>query len=121
MIRILNLEKAINIVKKLLVDANGNDVFACLEAPAPLPLNGAFSQQQIGLSLVTCATLRRLSVGHVGYMYGAWHGVLTSNGIPVEIVYPSQWKRPFNLYGKKKEGSIELAKRLFPLAEDQLR
>lgn len=54
----------------------------------------------------------------IGYMHGVWHGVLMSYGIPVDVVHPLKWKRGLNLISKKKEGSLDLAKLLFPVAED---
>ena len=55
-----------------------------------------------------------------GYVYGVWHGVLLACGIPVEVVRATIWKRQLNLCGAGKEGSLKLARDLFPSAEKLL-
>ena len=49
-----------------------------------------------------------------------WHGVLLACGIPVEVVHATSWKRQLNLCGAGKEGSLKLARDLFPSAEKLL-
>lgn len=44
-----------------------------------------------------------------GFACGAIQGVLVANGIPTHYVAPQVWKRHFNLIGKDKEASRQLA------------
>lgn len=46
--RRLNLESVIAVVQDVIEIASGREVFACLEAPAGSPRNGAFSHRQTG-------------------------------------------------------------------------
>lgn len=50
-----------------------------------------------------------------GQGVGIWQGILATYGIPVVFVSPQVWKRSLQL-GKDKEKSLELARKVFPLA-----
>lgn len=65
-------------------------------------------------------------VGHpcrygMGYSFGLLTGVLTSQGIPHHRVDASVWKRGLGLFRTGKDGSLALARQLFPQAEQALR
>lgn len=49
-----------------------------------------------------------------GQSYGFILGVLTAFGIGYQLVPPTLWKREFGLLHTGKDGSVEVAKRLFP-------
>ena len=49
-----------------------------------------------------------------GQSYGFILGVLTAFGIGYQLVPPTVWKREFGLLHTSKQGSVEVAKRLFP-------
>lgn len=49
-----------------------------------------------------------------GQSYGFILGVLTAFGIGYQLVPPTAWKREFGLLHTSKQGSVEVAKRLFP-------
>ena len=44
---------------------------------------------------------------------GIYHGLQIA-GIGVKVVAPAEWKKHFNLIGKDKSASIELARQMFP-------
>jgi crossover junction endodeoxyribonuclease RuvC len=49
-----------------------------------------------------------------GQSYGFVWGVLTALGIGYQLVPPTLWKREFGLLHTEKQGSVDVAKRLFP-------
>ena len=49
-----------------------------------------------------------------GQSFGFILGVLTAFGIGYQLVPPTLWKREFGLLHTGKDGSVEVAKRLFP-------
>lgn len=49
-----------------------------------------------------------------GQSFGFILGVLTAFGIGYQLVPPTLWKREFGLLHIGKDGSVEVAKRLFP-------
>jgi len=71
-------------------------VMACVEKVGAMPGQGVNSMFSFGHSL------------------GFIEGVLTSLGIPYQLIPPVKWKREFSLIGKDKKASIETCKKLFP-------
>lgn len=49
-----------------------------------------------------------------GQSYGFILGVLTAFGIPYQLVPPRKWKAEFGLLHTEKQGSVDVAKRLYP-------
>jgi crossover junction endodeoxyribonuclease RuvC len=49
-----------------------------------------------------------------GRAVGAIESVIAANGIPMELIEPSVWKRALHLPGKDKEAARQLALQLFP-------
>jgi hypothetical protein len=83
--------------------AAGAVVRIVLEQPTPNTINGKYSQFSVGFS------------------FGVWHGVLHTLGLSLEVVSGRRWKTDLQLLNKGKQGSIELARELFPQAVDMLR
>lgn len=57
----------------------------------------------------------------MGYSSGLLTGLLTSQGVPYQRVDAASWKRHLGLYRLGKEGSLALARQLFPQALDSLK
>lgn len=55
-----------------------------------------------------------------GIGYGKYLGMLEACGIPYGEIHPMTWKKEFTLIGKPKEGSIAVAKAIFPHVVDSL-
>lgn len=45
---------------------------------------------------------------------GIWRGILASHGIPFRLVWPQQWQKGIVPPKSGKEGSLAVARRLFP-------
>lgn len=75
---------------------NGDFVIAAVEKVGAMPGQGVTSMFSFGQS------------------YGFILGVLTAFGIGYQLVPPTVWKREFGLLHTSKQGSVEVAKRLFP-------
>lgn len=48
-----------------------------------------------------------------GENFGQWQGILAGIGIEFHLVTPQKWKNHFNLLGKEKYDSLELARELY--------
>ncbi len=57
----------------------------------------------------------------MGFSFGLLTGLLASQGIPHHRVDASLWKRHMGLFRQGKEGSLLLARQLFPQAHDFLK
>ncbi|KDD76661.1 hypothetical protein H632_c145p1 [Helicosporidium sp. ATCC 50920] len=56
----------------------------------------------------------------MGYAAGLLDGLFRACGLPYRRVHAATWKRDLGLFGAGKEGSMLLAKKLFPQAEPML-
>lgn len=57
----------------------------------------------------------------MGFSFGLLTGILTAQGIPYRRVEASGWKRHMGLWRLGKDGSLALARQLFPQAGHLLR
>ncbi len=57
----------------------------------------------------------------MGFSFGLLQGLLTAQGIRYQRVDASAWKRHLGLFRLGKDGSLSLARQLFPQAEAFLR
>ena len=56
-----------------------------------------------------------------GQNLGQWQGILIGMGIPTVLVRPQVWKRYHGLIKADKNASRDLAKKFFPLNQDNFR
>jgi len=76
--------------------ANINNVRGVCEAVHSMPKQGVSSSFNFGMG------------------YGLWLGILSGLNIPYTTVTPQAWKKHFDLIGKDKGASAEVASSLFP-------
>ena len=104
----------------------GNSV-KCLEMPITitkeidvnllLSLFNSFSPSQLFCvieDLIAMPGQSSKATQTTGINYGKLLAVLEIAGVSYQRVHPAKWKKEFQLYGKSKYGSAEVAKRLFP-------
>lgn len=89
-------------------------------------VDGAILAQLIAAKSPSCAVLERVAsrpgqgvagMFAFGRSFGAIEGVLEALDVPVTYVAPVVWKRHFDLLKQDKRKSLELARRLYPMAE----
>lgn len=54
------------------------------------------------------------SMFNFGMGYGVIQGVVAATGLPMRLVTPQSWKKPFGLIGKDKDMARTIAQQLYP-------